>query len=143
MVLVGQPLELSYVEVLKELKQAMEDTWAKLNFSEASKDHRRGEYPNILTRISYGGRSKVNTSSSLRQLHSSPGISKCPGDIALGSKRTQFAIKDLEGHRGMARVVGFVKSKSVRHVWPPYHPSSVISILRSLTCCNPLDNDCS
>ena len=60
MVLVGRPDADSYLSDLKLLEGAMKRARGKLRFPKGSTLHRRGQYPNLSTGISYGGGSKVS-----------------------------------------------------------------------------------
>lgn len=72
MVLVGRPRDQTYVSDLKSLERAMEAARGKLTLPKASQDHRRGQYPNVSTGISYGGGSKVGDNQVLRHPHYLP-----------------------------------------------------------------------
>jgi len=114
MVLVGRPPDETYVADLKDLERSMENARGKLALPKGSRVHRRGAYPNVSTGISYGGGSKVSPEPTLHRQRNSPGVHQQPGDLVVGNKNNKTLIKSLEDHRGMARIVGFVKRKSVR-----------------------------
>ena len=58
--MVGRPNNPSFLEDLKALEDVMKCTCEDLAFKKGEKKHRRGAYPTLVTRISYGGGSKVN-----------------------------------------------------------------------------------
>jgi len=67
--LAGRPEEESFLEDLQDLEASMRDARSRIYFNEESSNHRRGKYPMKSTGISYGGGSKVSSSSLLTCLH--------------------------------------------------------------------------
>ena len=63
--LAGRPTDKSFLQDLQDLEASMQDASSRMHFSEESSNHRRGKYPMKSTGISYGGGSKVSSSSLL------------------------------------------------------------------------------
>jgi len=58
-VLAGRPRDEGFISDLKSLEGDMVEARGKLSFPTGSTEHRRGNFPNVSTGISYGGGSQV------------------------------------------------------------------------------------
>jgi len=116
-VLVGRPNDETYKADLILIEQAMQATRGNLSFPKGSTDHRRGRYPHISTGVSYGGGAKARQPSP-PQVYTALINPQRPGDLRVGSSSNQRLVRELEGHRGMKRLVGFVKSKLLQTIPP-------------------------